>query len=489
MTMPPAAVCDRARQTRDARFDGLFYTAVRSTGIYCRPVCPAPTPKRTNIEYYPSASAAASAGYRPCLRCRPELAPDVKPDDVAVRRVLALIGDGWLDEGSVGTLAAEVGLSARHLRRLLQQHVGAGPLQVHQTRRLLLAKQLLSETTLTMTEVALAAGFASIRRFNSAFKDAYGRAPSELRRRPLTSASNVIVLRLGYRPPLDFARALARLRAHALDGIERVDDVAYERGIGEGSRPASVRITHDAHRHVLMLAVDGVDARAIQGIVRRTRRTFDLDADLAAAHRVLRRDAELATVLRRERGTRLPGAWDGFEAVVRLLLSSRIGPCAARDAMAALVDALGPTVVDAPIGLHRRFPSPACLAAADVEAIVGDSRVASRLRALASTVDDRVLDFDAGQPPDEFVARLVAASGMPSYEAAAAAMLALGNPDAQAIDASAADVHERVMRADAWRPWRAYGAMLLGWWDEETRSRASSMLHVDAASIAITKRR
>jgi AraC family transcriptional regulator, regulatory protein of adaptative response / DNA-3-methyladenine glycosylase II len=220
--MPPLAVCDRARQTKDARFDGLFFTGVRSTRIYCRPVCPAPTPKPQNIVYFPSAAAAAGAGYRPCLRCRPELSPGLQPNDENVRRALALIAEGWLEEGSVETLASRVNVSARHLRRLFIEKAGATPLQVHQAHRIAMAKQLLSDTALPITQVALAAGFASVRRFNDAFHSRCGMAPSAVRRRAAVPLADGIRLRLVYRPPFDFAATLATLHAHALPGIERV---------------------------------------------------------------------------------------------------------------------------------------------------------------------------------------------------------------------------------------------------------------------------
>ncbi len=208
--LPDPAICERARLARDARFDGVFFTAVRSTGIYCRPVCPAPAPKPRNVSYYPSAAAASAAGYRPCLRCRPELSPQAQQPagDEAVQRALALIGEGTLQEESVETLAAEVGLGARQLQRRFLQHLGATPAQVHATRRLLLAKQLLTETALPVTQVALAAGFNSLRRFNAAFLEGCGMPPSALRRQREEVAGGELTLRSGYRPPLDLAAML-----------------------------------------------------------------------------------------------------------------------------------------------------------------------------------------------------------------------------------------------------------------------------------------
>ena len=235
-TLPDREICDRARRAKDPRFDGLFFTAVRSTGIYCRPVCPAPTPKRENITYFANPAAATAAGYRPCLRCRPELSPEafaqVRED--AVRRALAMIAEGALQDGSTTALAARVQLSARQLQRVFLTHVGATPHAVHAPRRLLLAKQLQTETALPVTDVALAAGFNSLRRFNTAFKAGCGMPPSAIRRQASAAAvpSGTLQLRLGYRPPLDFPLLLSFLAKRAIPGIERVNADSYERVIG-----------------------------------------------------------------------------------------------------------------------------------------------------------------------------------------------------------------------------------------------------------------
>ena len=225
--MPSAAVCEQARLSRDARFDGLFFTAVTSTGIYCRPVCPARIPKRENVVYCANAAAAEAAGFRPCLRCRPELSPGDgawRRGDTTVARALKLIDEGALAEQPLAALATRVGVGERQLRRLFVDRLGAAPLGVHGTRRLLFAKQLLTETTLPITQVALAAGFGSVRRFNATFLDAYRMAPRDLRRRPATHVDNTVTLRLGYRPPYDLAAMLAFLRGRALPGVELVDD-------------------------------------------------------------------------------------------------------------------------------------------------------------------------------------------------------------------------------------------------------------------------
>jgi len=240
-TLPAPHVCEQARLSRDARFDGLFFTAVASTGIYCRPVCPAPAPKRENVRYYANAAAAEAAGFRPCLRCRPELAPGNEQwqrGDHVVARALKLIEAGALAEQSLDELAARVGIGARQLRRLFVERIGAPPVSVHTTRRLLFAKQLLTETALPVTEVALASGFRSLRRFNAAFAQANRIAPRELRRHPRAAAGAALVLRLGYRPPYALTRcSRSCARAHC---------PAWNRSMRTATRACSARRAHRA---------------------------------------------------------------------------------------------------------------------------------------------------------------------------------------------------------------------------------------------------
>lgn len=287
--MPDRTHCDRARLARDARFDGLFFTAVRSTGIYCRPVCPAPPPKPANISYYPTAAAATAAGYRPCLRCRPELSPQAQQHlgEESVQRALAMLAEGVLQEQPVQALADAVGVSARQLQRQFVQQLGATPLQVHGTRRLLLAKQLLTETALPVTEVALAAGFNSLRRFNAAFLQGCGMPPSALRKQRSDVPGGDLCLRLGYRPPLDLPAMLAFLQRRAIPGIEQVDADGYRRVIGAPGQATLIHVSAAPTRAELLLRIGATDPRQIPQIVRRVRRIFDLDADLHAVHATL----------------------------------------------------------------------------------------------------------------------------------------------------------------------------------------------------------
>ena len=289
--LPPAQVCEQARLSRDSRFDGLFYTAVTSTGIYCRPVCPAPAPRAANVRYYASAAAAEAAGFRPCLRCRPELAPAAGPwrrGDALLARALALIEDGALAQGPLSGLADRLHLGERQLRRLFSERLGASPVAVHGTRRLLFAKQLLTETAMPVTEVALAAGFGSLRRFHTVFRSAYRMPPGALRRRGDegdAAADGALELRLAYRPPYDFGAILGFLGQRSLAGLDAVVDGGYERCLGPSAR---CRIEPwGGADPALRLRLRGVAPGALQGVVATVRRVFDLDAEPPAVAAVL----------------------------------------------------------------------------------------------------------------------------------------------------------------------------------------------------------
>ncbi|AWH46599.1 MULTISPECIES: DNA-3-methyladenine glycosylase 2 [Stenotrophomonas] len=475
-TLDPAA-CDRARLARDARFDGVFFTAVRSTGIYCRPVCPAPPPKPRNITYYPTAAAAAAAGYRPCLRCRPELAPQAQQAlaGQTVQRALALIHAGYLQEQAVAELAAKLGLSARQLQRLFVDHLGATPGQIHATHRLLLAKQLLTETTLPVTDVALAAGYNSLRRFNTAFLQGCGMAPTALRRQHAPSAADdgSLVLRLGYRPPLDFPRMLAFLRKRSLPGIELIGEDSYQRVLGTPERPTLLRVTADPKRPELRLQLGAVDPRLIPDIVRRVRRVFDLDADLQQVHAALAEEPLLARGIAERPGLRVPGGWDGFEVAVRAVLGQQVTVAAATTFARRLVDAWGAHLPGMPAEFDRQFPAPEVLADAPLESIGLPRTRAATVRALAAACASGELDFGPGQALDDFVARCVALPGIGPWTAQYIALRGLGQPDAfpagdlvlqQVLGhAQGQRLSERATeaRSQPWRPWRAYAVLHL----------------------------
>lgn len=308
----------RAFQSHDARFDGRVFVGVTSTGIYCRPVCPARTPRFENCRFFASAAAAQEAGFRPCLRCRPEIAPDLafwRGTANTVSRALALIADGALDDDEAGVeaLAERLGVGGRQLRRLFQRHLGASPIAVAQTRRVLFAKQLLHDTRLPMAEVALASGFGSVRRFNETFRALFDRPPSALRRKSGadTSARDGVTLKLAYRPPYDWPGMLAALAARATPGLEWIEDGVWHRSIVVAGDHGSVAVAHLADRNAVAVTIHSPSVAALPAIVARVRRVFDLGADIVTIDRHLARDPTLAPLIARRPGLRAPGDWDG----------------------------------------------------------------------------------------------------------------------------------------------------------------------------------
>jgi methylphosphotriester-DNA--protein-cysteine methyltransferase len=307
----------RAFQSHDARFDGRVFVGVTSTGIYCRPICPARTPRFENCRFFASAAAAQEAGFRPCLRCRPEIAPDLafwRGTANTVSRALALIADGALDEDEAGVeaLAERLGVGGRQLRRLFQRHLGASPVTVAQTRRVLFAKQLLHDTHLPMAEVALASGFGSVRRFNETFRDLFGRPPSALRRKvgADNSARDGVTLRLAYRPPYDWPGMLAALASRAESRTEWIEDNIWHRRIElEGVR-GTVAVAHLPERNSVLVTIRFPSVRALPTIVARVRRVFDLGADIATIGSHLARDPRLAPLIKKRPGLRAPGDWE-----------------------------------------------------------------------------------------------------------------------------------------------------------------------------------
>src|SRR5271163_849881 len=339
MELPDREICYRSFQSRDARFDGLIFVGVTSTGVYCRPVCPARTPKWENCRFFSSAAAAQEAGFRPCLRCRPETAPEFaswRGTSNSVSRALALIKDGALDGtgSTVEKLAERLGLGERQLRRLFLQHLGASPITVAQTRRVLFAKHLIHETRMPMTEVALAAGFGSVRRFNEIFRKLFHRPPNALRRRTSNrgqaGTEGEVKLRLRYRPPYDWESMLGFLQARAISGLEIVDQGTYARTVEIDGRIGSVEVSHLPGHQSLSVTIRFPEVRALPTIVSRVRRVFDLGADIETIDGHLSRDPLLAPLVAKRPGLRAPGGWDGFELAVRAILGQQISVAAAR---------------------------------------------------------------------------------------------------------------------------------------------------------------
>ena len=471
-------VLERARLSRDPRFDGKFFIGVTSTGIYCRPICPASrAPRRGNVRYFVSAAAAAEAGFRPCLRCRPEAAPGTPAwlgTSAVVRRALRLINEGALDEISVGEFAARVGVGSRHLDRLFLQHVGASPLAVAQTRRLHFAKRLIDESDLPMTQIALAAGFGSLRRFNDAFRQAYRRPPRELRRErreaPARGAGDELTLALSYRPPYDWKHLRDFLALRATPGVERVDEQSYARLIRTDAGHARVQVQPLQGKDALRLRVHGAPASALFQIATAARRVFDLAADPALVAAGLESDPLLRPLVRRRPGVRIPGTWDAFECAVRAVLGQQVTVAAARTLAGRLVARAGEPVAAATPGLDRLFPTPQALAAASLDGLGLTGARVGALKSLALAVAEGRVAFD--RPADEVIASLVELSGIGEWTAQYIALRALGEPDAflgadlvvrrmAAGSAGALSAKELDRRAEAWRPWRGYAVMHL----------------------------
>ena len=476
-TLPAFHVCEQARRTRDPRFDGLFFTAVLSTRIYCRPVCPAVTAKR--VVYFRHAAAAEAAGFRPCLRCRPELSPDDgswRRGDAAIARALKLIDDGALAEQPLAALAQRVGIGERQLRRLFVERVGVAPMGVHGTRRLLFAKQLLTETDLPITQVALASGFASLRRFNDAFRTAYRMAPRDLRkgRSEARETGDVLTLRLGYRPPYDFEAMLDFLRGRALPGVEVVDEHAYARVIGPIERPGWLRVSAwPKGEHALKLELHGPASSQLLEIVQRLRRMFDLDADPQAIADTLSNDPRFAPLLAQRPGLRLPSGWDGFEIAVRAIIGQQVSVAAARTFATRLARKYGQALPQ-PFaeGLTHLFPTPEALVDAELESIGLIRSRAQTVRGVARALLDGRVDFRSERMLEDFTSRWVALPGIGPWTAQYIALRALGHPDAFPVedlvlqkalptDGTRMTPKALAARAQAWRPWRGYAVIHL----------------------------
>ncbi len=367
--------CEQARLNYDARYDGRVFIGVTTTGVYCRPICPTPHAKRSHVQYFPTAAAAAQAGFRPCLRCRPEVAPGTPAwngTSTTVNRGLRLIAEGALDEAGVERLAERLGVTSRHLSRLFLRHLGALPTAVARTRRLHFAKQLISDTNLPMTQVALASGFGSIRRFNDVFRQYYGRPPSELRRlgkRP-GSSEGEYVFQLAYRPPYAWNALLAFLAPRAIPGVEAVRDGTYRRVIALRDVHGLLEVTQRPEKHALRVRVQLHRPELLLQAISRVRAMFDLNAAPELIQQDLRRDRLLASYLRLCPGLRLPGAWDPFELVVHAILAQETSLEDSAGLMGRLAERYGePLTVSGGIDLARTFPQPPTLAVSDLAGI------------------------------------------------------------------------------------------------------------------------
>lgn len=475
-------VYERARLARDARFDGQFYIGVKTTKIYCRPICPANSPKSKNVAFYPSAAAAGEAGFRPCLRCRPECAPGTPAwsgTSTTVRRGLRLISNGALDEGSVETLANRLGVTSRHLRRLFTKHLGASPLAVAHTQRLHFAKRLIDETLLPMTHVSNAAGYGSVRRFNDTFQKTYGRTPRELRRSGATAqqagGKATLTVKLAYRRPFSWPAMVDFFADRATPGVEQVSGSTYRRTFSTNGEHGVLEVVPHAQNGYLSLTLFGINTAALFDTVQCAREVFDLDAPANDISSALGQDETLGAMLHRQPGIRVPGSWDGFELTVRAILGQQISVKGATTIAGRIATRYGETLdlagKDDLQGLNRIFPTPERLARARFNNLGLIRSRADTIRNVARAVLAGDIHFDSSQDPDDFCEALKSIRGIGDWTAQYVAMRALKNPDAfPASDLGlikAIDYPNRVTpielekRAEAWRPWRAYAAMLL----------------------------
>ncbi|QHM70315.1 AlkA N-terminal domain-containing protein [Mixta intestinalis] len=467
----------QALTSRDTRFDGVFYVGVTSTGIYCRPVCPVRAPRRENCLFFTSAEAAEKAAFRPCLRCRPELAPGNAPMDNAHRitdLLLQRIDEGQIDAtDSLEEVAAWFHLSLRQLRRIVQRELGVSPLELKQTRRLLLAKQLLTETRLPITEVAFASGFSSLRRFNDVFSQRYRMPPSRLRKmangETTADLSGSSTLLLSYRPPYDWQAMLDFLRLRALKNVESVDEESYLRTVQLGRYRGWIRVTHAADKPALQVEFSHSLNGALPALLRRLRNLFDLDAHPQCIDDCLREDPLLMESIKRNPGLRVPGAFDGFEMTVRAVLGQQITVKAATTLGGRFASAFGEEAETPFAELTRLAPQPSRVASATVDEIASLGIVSARARsilALAAACNEGELQLEANVNPDEIMQRLRQLPGIGEWTASYIAMRALRWPDAFPAgdivirnNLGGISAKQAEARSAQWRPWRSYAVM------------------------------
>ena len=465
-----ADICYRAVRAKDRRFDGRFFVAVSSTKIYCRPICPVRPPKRENMSFYSSAAAAEGAGYRPCLRCRPERAPGLAPVDAASRLVSAVIAgieEHALSTSHVRELAASLGVSDRHLRRVTEAELGVSPIELAQTQRLLLAKRLLSETGLSLTEVAFASGFGSVRRFNALFKSRYALSPRALRGRGAVAG---LRCQLDFRPPMAWQHLLSYLRTRAVPGVEHVDDIHYRRTVAIGEHQGWIAVALAKNGTALEVELSQSLAPVIGAVIARVKQLFDLGAAPDAVTALLSQDAILASIVKKLPGLRVPGAFDGFELGVRAILGQQVSVKAATTVAGRWALAFGAPIATPFAELQHLAPTASRMAEVSESDIAGLGVVGSRARsiiALAKAVGERRVVLAPSADVDTQIHELQKLPGVGPWTAHYIAMRALHWPDAfpgtdlmllRAANLNAKQLHAR---AESWRPWRAYATHYL----------------------------
>jgi AraC family transcriptional regulator, regulatory protein of adaptative response / DNA-3-methyladenine glycosylase II len=464
--------CYRAVESRDARFDGWFITAVKTTGIYCRPSCPTPVrPKRENVRFYPTAAAAQLAGFRACKRCRPDASPGSPEWNVRgdlVGRAMRLIADGTVDRVGVAGLARRLAVSERHLHRLLLGELGAGPLAIARAQRAQTGRTLIETTDLPFTDVAFAAGFESVRQFNDTVREVFALTPTELRtagRRRGDVVEGALTLRLPYRPPLDWPAMSGWLRTRAVPGVAEMNGRAYRRTL-RLARGAAIVNLEPVNGHIqCTLKLESMSD--LTSAVRQCRRLLDLDADPLSVVEVLSQDRRLSPIVKKRPGLRAPGAVDGTELAIQAILGQQVSLAAARTLTSRLVTAHGDVIKIADPTLTHLFPRAEAIAAADLSRLGVPKTRRATLRALAGAVALGKLALDPGADRAETYQRLLALPGIGEWTAGYILMRALGDPDtflpsdlgikkAGARLGLGDNVRSISERAAAWRPWRTY---------------------------------
>jgi AraC family transcriptional regulator, regulatory protein of adaptative response / DNA-3-methyladenine glycosylase II len=467
-----------AMKSRDPRFDGVFFVGVTSTGIYCRPICPVKVPKRENCRFYESAGAAEKAAFRPCLRCRPELAPGHAPVDQAHRLadlIVHRMDEGLADAGAgLEEIAAQFDLSSRQLRRIVQKELGVSPIELIQTRRLLLAKQLLTDTKLPVIEIAFASGFSSLRRFNDAFSTHYRMPPTRLRKEAAEhpgkiNATDTSTLQLGYRPPYDWPFMLKFLAARAIREVEFVTTDTYARTIRLGEHTGWIKVSNAAAKNALMVEFTHSLTPALPALFGRLRNMFDLTArpDVIAAH--LMQDVMLKKSVMQNPGLRVPGAFDGFEMAVRAILGQQITVQAATKIACRYAEAFGEKIETPFPELTRLSPTVQKVTRATVDDIARLGIIRTRsacILAMAEAIRSGALQLDPNANPEATIAQLVTLPGIGPWTAHYIAMRALRWPDAFPKEDIAVrnnlggvSAKQAEEMSQAWRPWRSYAVM------------------------------
>jgi AraC family transcriptional regulator of adaptative response / DNA-3-methyladenine glycosylase II len=472
-------VCWQAMRSRDRRFDGRFFVAAVTTGIYCRPICPVPFARPNNIALYPCAAAAEAAGFRPCRRCHPETSPGTPAwlgTSAVVSRALRLIWEGSLDGSNVDQLAGRLGVGSRQLRRLFIQHLGVPPIKIAGTHRVHFARNLIEQTDMPMAEIALNAGFQSIRQFNHAVRTAAGQPPCELRRLRGASASpspqGELVIRLLYRPPFDWSALTGFLRSRATPGVELVEENGYQRTVESEGAAGIIDVRPDLDNACLIVRVALPNCRGLLRVVERVRRIFDLGADPIQIAGHLSHDSRLKPLLDERPGLRIPGVWDGFEVAVRAALGQRLTAVDSNAAAGALVRRFGRPVQTPVDGLTHLFPRPEDLADAELAPLDIDRECAKLIKAFARALCNKVFTFESSSALPDTISRLSAIDGISEGMAQYIAMRAFGEPDALPLEDQSlrcglgtreapVPSGQVLSIAEAWRPWRAYAAMHL----------------------------